>query len=226
MELIINFSGGKDSSAMLAYLCETYPDVPKRVIFANTGWEHPDAEAWSRSIVALFGLELHVVKNKNKTFLTMAANRGKFPGMQTRQCTSDLKRDPIQTWTRRNAQDSLIVNCMGIRAEESASRSKMRPLKRNKRMTKGGRTVWDWLPIHNWTEKQVLDYLEARNIPLHPCYQYLRRFSCRICIFMTQHDLRQVKKHDPQAVDIIADLERKINFTMFPAGGIETIINS
>ena len=125
MELIINFSGGKDSCAMLAYLCEQYPDIKKHVVFADTGWEHEDAEEWSRSIVeGIFGLKLNVARSKTKTFLTMAENRGMFPGMNQRQCTSDLKRDPIMTWVRNNVNDQLIVNCMGIRSEESTNRAK------------------------------------------------------------------------------------------------------
>ena len=95
MELVINFSGGKDSSAMLAYLCDKYPHLLKHVVFADTGWEHEDAEQWSRSIVSRFGLPLHVVRNPNKDFFRMVRQRGKFPSPSQRQCTSDLKRNPI-----------------------------------------------------------------------------------------------------------------------------------
>lgn len=224
MELVINFSGGKDSCAMLAYLCENYPDVKKHVVFADTGWEHKDAEAWCREIVSRFGLPLNVCRNPNKTFLTMVLNRGKFPAPEQRQCTSDLKRGPIQTWIRRNVADTVIVNCMGMRAQESTGRAKLRRLKRNAAMTNGKRVVWDWLPIHNWTEVQVLQYLADRDIPLHPVYSYLRRFSCRVCIYMTDHDLRQVNKHDPEAISIVSRLEEEIQFTMRPGKSVEQIV--
>lgn len=69
MELVINFSGGKDSIVMLHYLATKYPDVKKHVVFANTGWEHTDAEQWCRDIVEVrFGLPLHVVQNPNDFF--------------------------------------------------------------------------------------------------------------------------------------------------------------
>lgn len=226
MELVINFSGGKDSSAMLAYLCEHYPDVKKHVVFADTGWEHTDAEAWSREIVARFGLTLHVVRNPNKTFLSMSERRGKFPGMQQRQCTSDLKRDPINTWIRNNVRDAIVVNCMGLRSEESSNRKKKKKLTRNARQTNSRRTLWDWLPIKDWTEAQVLDYLHAKGIPLHPVYNHLRRFSCRVCIYMSQHDLRQVQANDPEAINIIAEIEQKTGFTMFQGGTINDVINA
>jgi DNA sulfur modification protein DndC len=224
MELIINFSGGKDSSAMLAYLCEHYPDVKKHVVYADTGWEHEGTEQWCRQIVGMFGLPLHVVRSNTKTLLTMALKRGKFPGMKQRQCTSDLKRDPIVKWIVNNVKDPVIVNCIGIRGEESANRSKAKRLKRNKRQTNSRRTIWDWLPIHSWTEEQVLAYLKEKGVPLHPVYQYLRRFSCRICIFMTEHDLRQVQKFDPEAIAIISDMEREINFHMTKDGFLDEIL--
>lgn len=223
MELVINFSGGKDSTAMLAYISEKYPQVKKHVVFANTGWEHPDAEDWSRKIVGMFGLPLHVVRNPNKTFLSMSEKRGKFPGMKQRQCTSDLKRDPINTWIRQNVKDPVVISCMGLRSEESAARAKKPRLSRSIRNTNGKRTVWEWLPIQEWKETDVLAYLAERGIPLHPVYQYLRRFSCRVCLYMTDHDLRQVKLHDPEAIEIIARIEDKIGFRMFERGAIRDL---
>lgn len=214
MELIINFSGGKDSSAMLAYLCEKYPCIRKHVVFADTGWEHEDAVEWGKLIVARFGLPLHVVKNPNKDFIGMVRKRRMFPAPAQRQCTSDLKRGPIQTWIRRNISDPVVVNCMGMRAEESPQRAKKSKLSRDKKMSNGRRTVWNWLPIQDWTEVRVREFLAERNIPLHPVYRYLNRFSCRVCIYMSEGDLKAVFLNDPDAFQRIAELEAEIGFTM------------
>lgn len=215
MTLVINFSGGKDSCAMLDYLCKKYPHLQKYVVFADTGWEHTDAEQWCRSIVARYGLELHVVRNNRKDFFGMVRNRGMFPGMQTRQCTSDLKRDPIMQWIRKNVTDPVVINCMGIRAEESPNRARMPRLKRNKRECNSRRTVWNWNPILDWTETRVRQHLADNDIPLHPVYQYLNRFSCQVCIYMSQHDLRQTAKFNRPALERIAEVEQEIGFTMF-----------
>lgn len=225
MELVINFSGGKDSTALLAFLCEQYPDVKKHVVFADTGWEHPGTEDWCRQMVARFGLELQVVRNVNKTFLTMAEKRGMFPGMKERQCTSDLKRDPIVKWIRNNVKDPLVINCTGIRSAESTGRKKMPKLKRNKRETNSKRTIWDWCPIKDWSHEKVFSYLEERALPLHPVYKYLRRFSCRVCIFMTLQDLQQVQANDPEAITTINRLERKIGFSFKPEGYLDELLD-
>lgn len=225
MELVINFSGGKDSTAMLAWLCDRYPDHTKHVVFADTGWEHPGTEEWCRGLVAGFGLELHVVRNSTKNFLTMSEKRGMFPGMQQRQCTSDLKRDPIMKWIRNNVKADVIMNCSGMRSAESPDRKKLPKLKLNLRQTNSRRTIWDWCPIKDWSDEQVFDFHKEKGLILHPVYKYLRRFSCRVCIFMTLQDLRQVQIHDPEAIQIIHNLEQKIGFSFKPEGYLKELLN-
>lgn len=226
MHVALNISGGKDSVAMASVICEKYPDVPKSFVFADTGWEHPGTEEWCTKIAAHFGYPLNVVRNPNKTFLTMVGNRMKFPDNSNRQCTSDLKRGPIQTWIRRNIADPVVINCIGLRAEESPARAKKKRMVRNGTMTNSKRTVWDWLPILDWTEKDVWQYTQSRMLPTHPVYGHLRRFSCRVCIFMTDHDIKQVAIHDPEAIKIISELEQKINFTMKNGKSIIQIVEN
>ena len=189
---------------------------------ADTGWEHTDAIPWSQGIVERFGLELHVVRNPNKTFLSMVEKRGMFPSSGQRQCTSDLKRDPIRKWIRNNVKADVIINCMGMRSEESAGRARLPCIRLNEQLTKSGRQVWDWHPILGWKEHEVRLFLAERNIPLHPVYKHLRRFSCRVCIFMSKHDIQQVKLHDPEAIRTINELEQRIGFTMRRDGPITT----
>lgn len=223
MELVINFSGGKDSVCMLDYLVHKYPDVKKHVVFADTGWEHTDAEEWCRTIVeGRYGLPLHVVRNPTN-FFDMVRRRGMFPSPKNRQCTSDLKRNPIQKWIRQNVQDPVVINCMGLRAAESPARAKKPRLVRNASQTNSRRTVWDWLPIHDWTDQNVKDYTGLMELPVHPVYQYLTRFSCQVCIYMSAHDLRQVHQHNPAAWQRIADLEQEIGFTFKPDGPLAAV---
>jgi len=231
--LVINLSGGKDSQYMLEVLCDLYPDVEKHVVYADTGFEHVNpvsAEEWARQHAAKHGLVLHAVRNPNKTYLEMVETRGMFPGAGTRQCTSDLKRGPIQTWTRQAVRSGLItkkiiVNCIGIRAAESPQRAKQKPLKRDRVMSKNGRIVWNWMPIFKATLTDVLHGLWRRGVALHPVYipayhmdgtkgGYLRRLACRVCIFSTDADIRAIYEHDRAAFDAVSELEQRIDFTM------------
>jgi 3'-phosphoadenosine 5'-phosphosulfate sulfotransferase (PAPS reductase)/FAD synthetase len=117
--------------------------------------------------------------------------------------------------------DNLIVNATGMRAEESTGRAKLKVLSRDKTMTNSKRTVWNWNPIHKWSENRVRAYLMEKGIPLHPVYNHLKRFSCRMCIYMTNHDRNQVAIHDPEAIEIIHSIEKQIGFTMFMDGPVK-----
>jgi len=233
-ELVISFSGGKDSTAMLLYLCEEFPEVKKRVVFANTGWEHKYVVGWCQSVVGevrrRYGLDdnqltLHVVRSETKDFSSMIRNRKMFPSPKYRQCTSDLKRGPIYKWIRNNCEKGVVISCMGLRAEESAARAKKDTYSINKTLTIKGRTVRDWLPIHDWTGKQVRNYINTRGFRLHPVYSYLDRFSCRVCIFNSARELAVIEVHDPEAIAHISNLEGEIGFTMNPAGSVRELID-
>jgi len=232
--LVVNHSGGKDSHRMLGALREQFPGLTTYVVMADTGFEHVGAVEWTRAAAARFGLPLTVVRNPNKTYLEMVERRGKFPSPSCRQCTSDLKRDPVAKFIRSLPQ-RVIINCTGIRAEESAARAKQKSWKLDRRLSRAGRTVWQWMPIFEESLPQVLRWHWDNAQPLHPVYVaeyhadgttggWLRRFSCRLCIFATDEDLRAIHTHDREAFDIVARLEQQIGFTMRPNRSLFQII--
>ena len=212
---------------MLGRVRELYPNHPIFVVMADTGFEHVrpiSAEDWSRKQVARYELPLTVVRNPNKTYLQMVEWRGMFPSSTTRQCTSDLKRGPIEKFVRALSQ-KVIVNCTGIRSEESSQRSKQHPWKANKSLSVAGRTVWDWMPIFDESLGKVLSWHWQTETPLHPVYVpefhrdgttggYLKRFPCRLCIFATATDLVAIEQNDPEAFELVSSLELRIGFTM------------
>lgn len=222
---VINFSGGKDSTSALAMVTRQFPTVPTYVVFADTGWEYPDAEDWSRSVVdEIAGLDLSVVASP-KDFFHRVRARKMFPSSACRWCTSDLKRDPIYKWVRNTITQPIIINVMGIRADESASRAKKSPWALNKRLTtKTTRTVYDWLPIHHWTTEEVFTFIRTEGLPLHPVYQWLPRFSCRVCIYMSDQNILAVAQNDPEAFQKAADLEEEIGFTMKPGKSLKEVV--
>ncbi|WP_239990625.1 MULTISPECIES: hypothetical protein [unclassified Pseudomonas] len=81
-----------------------------------------------------------IVAKASKTLLEMVERRFEsrpevpsWPSASTRQCTSDLKRGPIQREVRRYAKANgfkVIVNCLGLRAAESPGRAKRKEFSR------------------------------------------------------------------------------------------------
>ncbi len=237
--LLLNLSGGKDSTRMLGFVRERFPAMKTYAVMADTGFEHVKpvpAVEWCRRIAGQFGLVLTVVRNPNKTYLEMVRRRGMFPSAQFRQCTSDLKRGPIQKFLR-TLPEKTIINCMGMRAEESSQRARQSPWSLDPAMSSNGRTVYNWLPIFEETTEQVLAWHWDNAIPLHPVYVpdyhrdgttggYLRRLSCRVCIFATDHDVRMIQQHDREAFDQVSALEQETGFTMKAGRSLIQIANS
>ncbi len=236
--LLLNLSGGKDSTRMLGFIRQKYPTVQTYAVMADTGVEHTkpvSAVDWCRHLAAQFDLPLTVVRSPNKTYLEIVRRRGMFPSAQFRQCTSDLKRGPIQKFLR-TIPERVVINCMGMRAEESPQRARQDPWKQDTDMSKSGRTVYNWLPIFEETTEQVLAWHWQNAVPLHPMYMpeyhqdgttggYLRRFSCRVCIFATDHDLRMIHEHDREAFDQVSALEQEMGFTMKSGRSLVQIVS-
>jgi len=116
--------------------------------------------------------------------------------------------------TRRRQPGKVVklLNCMGLRAEESPARAKQVPLQLDERASNGKRTVVWWLPIHAWTTEQVWARIKASGVESHPAYALgMPRLSCVFCIFSPRNALLLAGKHNAQLLDEYVSLERRIN---------------
>jgi 3'-phosphoadenosine 5'-phosphosulfate sulfotransferase (PAPS reductase)/FAD synthetase len=208
----VNHSGGKDSQAMFAYIKRHVPASQITVIHAElpgVDWpgilEHIEA--------TIDGAPLLVCR-AIKTFEQMVERRGLWPSPSLRQCTSDLKRGPLEKVIRGTGA-KLIVNCVGIRAEESASRSKADPFKFSDRNSKAGREWHDWLPIFDWTIGEVFAAIAGAGQKPHPAYAAgMSRLSCCFCIMSSLADLKTAAALAPETYARMVALEKKIDQTM------------
>lgn len=224
----VNNSGGKDSQAMLILLRAIVPAEQLLVVHAHLEGEEWDGvrehvEAMSQ------GLNL-VIAAPVKTFAQMVERRGMFPSPQQRQCTSDLKRGPIDREIRRHLAahpefEGQVVNCMGMRAQESPARSKLVSLKPNRRNSVAGRAWFDWLPIQDMTVDQVFAVIADAGQRAHWAYAAgMSRLSCMFCIMASQHDLRTAARLNPAAYADRVALERRIGHTISMDGrGLEAV---
>lgn len=219
---VVNHSGGKDSQAMFAAVREVVPREQIAVVHADLGrveW----AGAQDHIKATIDGLPLHVCRAR-RDLLQMVRERGMFPSPSLRQCTSDLKRGPIEKVIRglvekRRATGvpgaDIVVNCMGMRAEESSSRAKLEVFKFSARNSKAGREWYDWLPIHDWLVGEVFGKIAAVGQKPHEVYaKGMSRFSCCFCIMASQHDLRVAANLNPGLYREYVMLEREIGQVM------------
>ena len=214
----VNHSGGKDSQAMLAYIREHVPARQIVVVHA----ELPEVE-WDGvidHIRATIGDLPLVITRARRTLLQMIEERGMFPSPQQRQCTSDLKRGPIERAIRHHLKahpefNGLVVNCMGMRAQESASRSKLTTFKLSAKNSVAGREWYDWLPIHDLTALQVFAMIANAGQEPHWAYAAgMTRLSCCFCIMASQADLTTAARLNPTLYKRYVQLERKTGRSM------------
>jgi 3'-phosphoadenosine 5'-phosphosulfate sulfotransferase (PAPS reductase)/FAD synthetase len=208
---VVNHSGGKDSQAMYLKLRAIVPRGQIVLVHADLG-----AVEWAGAIGHILGTtsgERFVTCKARRNLLPMIEERGMFPSPEQRQCTSDLKRGPIEKVIRGITRErqalglpswGLVVNCMGMRAEESSGRAKLMPFKLSTRNSKAGREWYDWLPIHDMTEGEVFAAIAAAGQHPHPVYALgMRRFSCVFCIMASEEDLRTAARLATQRPELL-----------------------
>lgn len=217
---VINHSGGKDSQAMFHFLHARIPSAQLVVVHAllpEVEWDGVEAHVRETTL----GVPVFTCQAR-RTLIQMIEERGMFPSPTLRQCTSDLKRGPIERTVRQItrpgelfAGNKLIVNCMGMRAEESPNRAKLEVLKLSERNSKAGRTWFDWLPIHDWLAPEVFDQIRAAGQAPHWAYAAgMSRLSCVFCIMASKADLTIAARLNPTLYRRYVLLERSTGQVM------------
>ena len=226
----VSHSAGKDSQAMYAYLTHSLEIPHDQIVVVHADLGEIEWNGVIDHIEATVDHQVNVVR-AGKTFFEMVERRFEsrpdapsWPSSATRQCTSDLKRDPIHKFIRNDLKarnQHLAVNCTGIRAEESSARSKKIPFQINKRLSKAGRKVFEWMPIFNWTTDQVFQEIANAGQEPHFAYQENQRLSCVFCIMGCQSDLNHGARQRPELFAKYVEFEKRTGYTMFQGKSLE-----
>lgn len=223
--IVINTSAGKDSQAMMEYVVglTRAAGILDRVVAVHCDLgrvEWKGTRELAEKHCEHYGIKLFIVR-KEVDLLQQIEQRGMWPDNKNRYCTSDQKRDQVAKLVTKLVNDFIashtdinrpvrVLNCMGLRAEESPNRAKKVPYQANKRLTNGKRQVFDWLPIHTWTVGQVWECIKASGVTYHYAYDLgMPRLSCCFCIFASEGALMIAGKHNPELLDEYVKLEAK-----------------
>ena len=223
--IVVNSSAGKDSQAMLDYLfhlCDALGITDRMVVVhADLGrveWKATRelAEAQANH----YGLRFMVTQNTNGDLLSQVEKRGMWPDSLRRYCTSDHKRGPISRMftvlyrefvAKGGEGQARILNCLGMRAEESNARSKLVPFEFDKRASSGRRHVDRWLPIHAWKVDEVWSRIRVSGVAHHYAYDLgMPRLSCVFCIFAPRTAITLAGYHNPELLAEYARIEQEI----------------
>lgn len=148
-DIEISYSGGKDSDVILELA--KMAGIPYRAIYKATTIDPSGTIAHAREMGA------EVIRPK-ETFFQLVSKRG-FPSRFSRWCCSELKEYKIC--------DRAI---QGIRRIESRKRAERYKEPEVCRVYSAKEKVKVYLPILEWSDEDVAEFIKERNIKCHPLY--------------------------------------------------------
>lgn len=182
-DIELSYSGGKDSDVILELA--KMAGIPYRAIYKSTTIDPPGTIAHAREMGA------EVVRPK-KTFFQIVQEYG-FPSRHQRFCCSVLKEYKVC--------DRAI---QGIRRSESRKRAERYKEPEMCRVYSAKEKVKVYLPILEWTDEDVAEFIKERNIKCHPLYyrggqfDVTKRLGCMGCPLASRKKRIQFFKEKPK----------------------------
>jgi len=160
-EHVLSSSFGAQSAAILHLVTRASPDVP--VVFIDTGYLFPETYRFADELTDRLHLNLKVVR-PSLGIAWMEARHGRLweQGLAGLERYNRLRKvEPM-----RRALDDLGARTWiaGLRREQSESRGAIQILER-----KDDR--WKFHPLADWSSRNVWEYLQRHELPLHPLWQ-------------------------------------------------------
>ena len=179
----LSFSSGKDSDVILELA--KMAGIPYRAIYKSTTIDPPHTIAHAKEIGA------EVIRPK-KTFFQLVSEHG-YPSRYARFCCSFLKEYKVC--------DRAI---QGIRRSESRNRAERYKEPEMCRVYSAKEKVKVYLPILEWTDQDVEEFIKERNIKCHPLYyrggqfDVTKRLGCVGCPLQSRKKRIQEFKDNPK----------------------------
>jgi len=155
---VMLWAGGKDSTASIAIARECFDGkLPFPVLFIDTSLQFSETYEFMDNLAKEWNLDYMKVKNQD------ALNRGIGPKTTTHfNCCNELKTNALKKAIVDNNFDGVFV---AIRWDEHGIRGKEQYFSQ--------RNDPPHLRVHpmlHWSEKEIWDYINSRNVPYNPLY--------------------------------------------------------
>lgn len=223
--VVINSSAGKDSLCAIWQIVQmakeqSYPQDRIIVSHQDLGrMEWQGTRDLAQEQADHFGLRMEVSKRRDKsgyeeTLLEYVLRRRRWPSNTQRYCTSDFKRGPGARVVTSLCKSGAVLYVFGFRKDESPARAKKLAWEVNKQLTTKSRTVINYLPIHDWSTKEVWECIKSNGLPYHQAYNLgMPRLSCVFCIFSPFEALVVAGKANPELLNEYVAVEDEIGHT-------------
>ena len=171
---IISLSGGKDSSALAVYMRDKIPNL--EYVFCDTGEELEETYEFIDKLQDFLCAPIIKLKSIKDFKYYLDLYNGVLPDARTRWCTRMLKIKPFEKYIG----DDLIINYVGIRADESHRKGYI--------STKPNViTVFPFIE-NNINLQDVLRILKDSGLGLPRYYKWRSRSGCYFCFFQQKRE--------------------------------------
>lgn len=211
-QLVVSYSGGKDSTACLLWALET--GLPVRAILADTGNEPSDTPDYVRYIEQITGVHVEVYSREGHTFDDIVTRRRMWPICGSCLVSSTVKRDDFRWYLKATSTPDNALMILGQRRSESESRAALPDFSP---IVRSGLPAYR--PLLDWSLDKVFRYLDAKGIMAHPAYAGGRkRVGCVWCVNSSADDYVRDEMLYPQRCAQLRALRTSIGLPSVPAG--------
>ena len=212
LPLIMQFSGGRDSMAMLGLVREVTDHFV--CCFMATGLEFHGVIQFVKGICQKLGVRLlisHPGLYKGNIFKRIEQFRT-FPLVGTTWCCRDLKLRPQKILLRQTFGKGQFYKLEGIRLSESVRRKYIYKEYTGTMIRPDGehRGSFEVFPILAWCDEDVLNYLEMKGLPTNSLYNQFGVSGCAWCPFYGVDLYRRIMAKNPDIYNRFIEWEEKL----------------
>lgn len=228
--IVANFSGGKDSTAMVLRMielgehidevvcCDTYKEFPamyrhidrvKRVV-EDAGIKFTILRAEKDFDYYMFE---HVPAKRNNKKLADQDGWG-WPTCWTRWCTQLLKKQVVNDYLRQLRKSQSVVQCLGLAADEG-----YRFERKNNQDPTHRHPLVEW----GWTEADCLKYCYDHGYDWEGLYEIFSRVSCWCCPLKSLGEYKKLRQHFPELWEELRDMDIRARNQFLPRYSVEEL---
>ena len=180
--LIISFSGGKDSTVTADLVIKAIGTTELVHIFGDTTLEFPTTISYAERYRKAHPRAIFkIAKNSEQDFMKVCDDIGP-PARMMRWCCSMFKTGPISRTLNNLCNDEKVLTYYGIRKVESVARSKYDRLTDDVTANAKIKKQVDAAPIFYWTDLDIWLYILTEEIDFNESYKLgYDRVGCWCC---------------------------------------------
>lgn len=208
--IVVQFSGGKDSSACMLWARHNFPKKRIVAVFIDPGVEFPGMGQHVVEAAASLKAEPVIVKPKEEWW-SWLAKAGEWPSLLFRPCAHKLIHAPFGRWVRDNMPAGKTIVLTGSRAEEAVRGSKKTATSELPSLGPDAKKFAHYAAMFNVHKPTIAQALRAAKVPLWNGYSRgFVRTACWCCPGQCGEQACALQDNYPGLADEIRRWEKRI----------------